>query len=118
MKLAKRVSHLSSSPTLAVMEEAARLRAEGKEIVDFSIGEPDFNTPNNIKLKGHEAIDKNFTRYTAAAGIKDLREAVAFTYKSQYNVNYSPQVVVNSCGAKITSFNVAFLLFEEDHVVL
>ena len=118
MKLAKRVSHLTSSPTLAVMEEAARLRAEGREIIDFSVGEPDFNTPNNIKLKGHEAIDKNFTRYTAAAGIKDLREAVALKYKNQYNVNYSPQEVVISCGAKHTLFNLAFVLFEEGDEVL
>src|SRR5207247_351243 len=118
MKLAKRVSHLSSSPTLAVMEEAARLRTEGKEIIDFSIGEPDFNTPENIKQKGHEAIDKNFTRYTAASGIKDLREAVALKYKNQYNANYSMQEVVISCGAKHTLFNLAFVLFEQGDEVL
>src|SRR2546422_2445495 len=118
MKLAKRVSHLSSSPTLAVMEEAARLRAEGREIIDFSIGEPDFNTPDNIKLKGREAIDKNFTRYTAAAGIKDLREAVALKYRNQYNQNYSMQEVAISCGAKHTLFNLAFVLFEEGDEVL
>jgi aspartate aminotransferase len=118
MKLAKRVSHLSSSPTLAVMEEAARLRTEGKEIIDFSIGEPDFNTPENIKLKGHEAIDENFTRYTAAAGIKDLREAVTLKYRNQYNVNYSMQEVVISCGAKHTLFNLAFVLFEQGDEVL
>jgi aspartate aminotransferase len=118
MKLAKRVSNLSSSPTLAVMEEAARLRAEGREIIDFSIGEPDFNTPDNIKLKGREAIDKNFTRYTAAAGIKDLREAVALKYRNQYNQNYSMQEVAISCGAKHTLFNLAFVLFEKGDEVL
>ena len=118
MKLAKRVSQLSSSPTMAVMEEAARLRAEGKEIIDFSVGEPDFNTPDNIKLKGHEAIDKNFTRYTAAAGIKDLREAVVQKYSRQYGVNYTLSEVAISCGAKHTLFNLAFVLLDEGDEVL
>ena len=62
MKLAKRFSQLSSSPTMAVSAEAARLKAEGKEIIDFSVGEPDFHTPENIKVKGHDAIAKNFTK--------------------------------------------------------
>jgi aspartate aminotransferase len=118
MKLAKRVGSLSSSPTMAVMEEAARLRADGREIIDFSIGEPDFNTPENIKSKGHEAIDRNFTRYTPAAGIKDLREAVVLKYKTQYKVDYSVSEVAISCGAKHTLFNLAFVLFEEGDEVL
>jgi aspartate aminotransferase len=118
MKLAKRVRSLSSSPTMAVMEEAARLRSEGREIIDFSIGEPDFNTPENIKSKGHEAIDRNFTRYTPSAGIKDLREAVVLKYKKQYHVDYSVSEVAISCGAKHTLFNLAFVLFEDGDEVL
>ena len=117
MKLAKRVGSLSSSPTMAVMD-AARLRADGREIIDFSIGEPDFNTPENIKSKGHEAINRNFTRYTPAAGIKDLREAVVLKYKTQYKVDYSVSEVAISCGAKHTLFNLAFVLFEEGDEVL
>jgi aspartate aminotransferase len=103
---------------MVVMEEAARLRAEGRDIVDFSVGEPDFNTPDNIKQIGHEAIDKNFTRYTGAAGIKDLREAVARRYQTLYGVDYTLQEVVISCGAKHTLFNVAFVLFEAGDEVL
>jgi len=118
MKLAKRVGSLSSSPTMAVMEEAARLRNEGREIIDFSIGEPDFNTPDNIKSKGREAIDRNFTRYTPSAGIKDLREAVVLKYKNQHQVDYSVSEVAISCGAKHTLFNLAFVLFEEGDEVL
>jgi aspartate aminotransferase len=119
MKLAKRVSQLSSSPTMAVTAEAARLKAEGKEIIDLSVGEPDFNTPENIKLKGHDAIAKNFTRYPPAGGITDLREAVALKYKNQYGVDYTAAEVAISCGAKHTLFNLAFVLFEEgDEVVL
>jgi aspartate aminotransferase len=118
MVLAKRVSNLSSSPTMAVMEDAARLRAQGKEIIDLSIGEPDFNTPDHIKLTGHDAIDKNFTRYTAAAGIKDLREAVALKYRQRYGTDYSIDEVAISCGAKHTLFNLAFILFEEGDEVL
>ena len=103
---------------MAVSEEANRLRAEGRSVVDFSIGEPDFNTPDNIKGVGHRAIDDNFTRYTSAPGIKDLREAVVEKYRRQYGVEYSVPEVVISCGAKHTLFNLAFALFEEGDEVL
>lgn len=103
---------------MAVSEEANRLRAEGRSVVDFSIGEPDFNTPDNIKGRGHRAIDDNFTRYTSAPGIKDLREAVVEKYRRQYGVDYSVPEVVISCGAKHTLFNLAFALFEEGDEVL
>jgi aspartate aminotransferase len=116
--LAQRVGTLSSSPTMIVMEEAGRLRAEGREVVDFSVGEPDFNTPDNIKQKGHEAIDANFTRYTVSAGVKPLREAVARKYREQYAVDYSWQEVVISCGAKQALFNVAFVLLDPGDEVL
>ncbi len=118
MRLAKRVGRLSPSPTMAVSEEANRLRSEGRSVVDFSIGEPDFNTPDNIKGVGHRAIDDNFTRYTSAPGIKDLREAVVEKYRRQYGVDYSVLEVVISCGAKHTLFNLAFALFEEGDEVL
>jgi len=103
---------------MAVSEEANRLRSEGRKVVDFSIGEPDFNTPDNIKGVGHRAIDDNFTRYTSAPGIKDLREAVMEKYHRQYGVDYSVPEVVISCGAKHTLFNLAFALFEEGDEVL
>ena len=118
MRLAKRVGRLSPSPTMAVSEEAKRLRSEGRKVVDFSIGEPDFNTPDNIKGGGHRAIDENFTRYTSAPGIQDLREAVVEKYRHQYGVDYSVPEVVVSCGAKHTLFNLAFVLFEEGDEVL
>ena len=118
MRLAKRVGRLSASPTMAVAAEASRLRSEGREVVDFSIGEPDFNTPDNIKGRGHRAIDENFTRYTSAPGIQDLREAVVEKYRHQYGVDYSVPEVVVSCGAKHTLFNLAFVLFEEGDEVL
>jgi aspartate aminotransferase len=103
---------------MVVASEAARLKAEGKEIIDLSVGEPDFNTPENIKLKGHDAITKNFTRYPPAGGITDLRQAVALKYKNQYGVDYSMAEVAISCGAKHTLFNLAFVLFEEGDEVL
>ena len=118
MKLAERVSQLSPSPTMAVSAEASRLRASGQEVIDFSIGEPDFNTPDNIKNEGHQAIDGNFTRYTAAAGIKDLKEAVVNKYQSQYGIEYTLPEVVISCGAKHTLFNLAFVLFDKGDEVL
>ena len=118
MKLAERVSQLSPSPTMAVSAEASRLRASGQEVIDISIGEPDFNTPDNIKNEGHQAIDGNFTRYTAAAGIKDLKEAVVNKYQSQYGIEYTLPEVVISCGAKHTLFNLAFVLFDKGDEVL
>src|SRR2546423_12391370 len=76
MKLASRISRISFSKTMAVMEAAVKLREQGIDVVDFGPGEPDFPTPENIKQAGIKAIQSDFTKYTPIGGIKDLRKAI------------------------------------------
>ncbi len=80
---ADRMSQVSVSATLKVAAEAERLRRAGHSVVDFSAGEPDFPTPEHVKAAAKAAIDANFTRYTAAAGIPELREAICARYKAR-----------------------------------
>ena len=77
MKFAKRLSGISPSSTMTVMLKAQQLRDQGVDVIDLSVGEPDFNTPDSIKLAGVEAIRENRTKYTSTAGILELRQAVA-----------------------------------------
>jgi aspartate aminotransferase len=118
MKLAERICRISESPTLAVSARATAMRAEGKNVIDFSAGEPDFPTPENIKRKGIEAIQSNFTKYTATAGIKKLRDGVAERYKQKYAYPFTSQNVILSNGAKQALFNLFLCLVETDNEVL
>ncbi len=118
MKLAERVSRISESPTLAVSARAAAMRAAGIDVIDFSAGEPDFPTPNNIKKKGIHAIESNFTKYTPTAGIKKLRDAVAERYSQQYGYPFTAQNVILCNGAKQALFNLFLCLIEEGEEVL
>ena len=86
---AERMAQVSASATLKVAAEAERLRRAGFSVVDFSAGEPDFPTPEHVKAAGKAAIDANFTRYTVAPGIPELREAIAQRYRSDYGVEVS-----------------------------
>jgi aspartate aminotransferase len=118
MKLAERVCRISESPTLAVSAKASALRASGIDVIDFSAGEPDFPTPENIKKKGITAIESNFTKYTATAGIKELRDAVAKRYQEKYGYPFTAQNVILSNGAKQGLFNLFLCLVEEGEEVL
>src|SRR5678809_1277141 len=97
---AKRLANVSVSATLKVAAEAERLRREGYDVVDFSAGEPDFPTPEHVKAAGKAAIDANFTRYTVAPGIPELREAISKRYKALYDVDVSPAEVLMTVGGK------------------
>ncbi len=77
MKLTKRMANISPSPTMAVMQAAQELKSQGIDVVDLGVGEPDFPTPQSIKQAGIDAIEGDFTKYTAAAGIPELRQEVA-----------------------------------------
>lgn len=118
MKLAERVLRISESPTLAVSAKASALRAKGIDVIDFSAGEPDFSTPQNIKKKGIHAIESNFTKYTATAGIKKLREAVAERYTQAYGYPFTAQNVILSNGAKQALFNLFLCLIDPGDEVL
>jgi aspartate aminotransferase len=115
---AQRLAQVSASATLKVAAEAERLRRAGFNVVDFSAGEPDFPTPDHVKEAGKAAIDANFTRYTAAAGIPELREAVCGRYKRDYGVDITAAEVLMTAGGKQALFNAALALFDPGDEVI
>ena len=115
---AKRLANVSVSATLKVAAEAERLRREGYDVVDFSAGEPDFPTPEHVKAAGKAAIDANFTRYTVAPGIPELRQAICDRYKQDYGVDITPPEVLITVGGKQALFNAALALFDPGDEVI
>ncbi|NPA60097.1 MAG: pyridoxal phosphate-dependent aminotransferase [Epsilonproteobacteria bacterium] len=104
--LTNRVNTLSESITIAITTKAQELKAQGKDILSFSAGEPDFNTPQVIKDAAIKAIDEGFTKYTAVDGIIELREAIATKLKRDNNLTYAPNQIIANNGAKHTLFNL------------
>src|SRR5438270_13869613 len=86
--IADRISSISVSSTMKVMADADKLRREGVDVVDFSAGEPDFPTPDNIKQAAIRAIHENFTKYTPATGTAELKQAVVEYHKGQFGTGY------------------------------
>jgi aspartate aminotransferase len=115
---AQRLAQVSASATLKVAAEAERLRRAGVDVVDFSAGEPDFHTPEHIKAAGKAAIDANFTRYTAAAGIPELREAICARYTRDYGIEVTPAEVLLTAGGKQALFNSALALLDQGDEVI
>jgi aspartate aminotransferase len=115
---AQRLAQVSASATLKVAAEAERLRRAGFSVVDFSAGEPDFPTPEHVKAAGKAAIDANFTRYTVAPGIPELREAICARYKLDYGVEFSPAEVLVTVGGKQALINTALALFDAGDEVI
>lgn len=116
--LAKRMSRTTTSPTLKVLLEADRLKAAGVDIVDFGAGEPDFPTPEFVKAAGRRAIDQNFTKYTPAAGIAELKAAIIARYRQDYGVEYAEREVMVTAGGKQALFNIALALFDAGDEVI
>ena len=118
-QLSDRINNLSTSATLAMAAKARELRAEGKDIIGLSLGEPDFNTPDFIKNAAIEAIHQNYNSYTPVDGYIDLKAAIRTKFKRDNNLEYSlPQIVV-STGAKQALFNIASVMLNEgDEVIL
>jgi aspartate aminotransferase len=115
---AKRLAQVSVSATLKVAAEADRLKRAGYDVVDFSAGEPDFATPDHVKAAGTAAIDANFTRYTVAAGMQELREAICARYHEDYGISVSPAEVLMTVGGKQALFNAALALFDPGDEVI
>jgi aspartate aminotransferase len=109
--LAERTKRVGASPTMQVALEADRLRRQGVDVVDLGAGEPDFPTPEHIKAAGRAAIDADFTKYTAAAGTPELRQAIAARYRASYGVDYAESEVIVCAGGKQALYNVAMALF-------
>lgn len=119
MRFSERASKLEISSTLVVMNEAQRMRASGIDVVDLSIGEPDFPTPEHIKAAAKRALDENFTKYTNASGIPELRSAIAERYEKDYGVRVKPSQVMASVGGKQALFNALVALVDPgDEVIL
>jgi len=109
---------IKPSPTLAITARAQALRAEGRDIIGFGAGEPDFDTPDHIKRAAIQALEEGFTKYTPVGGIDELKDAVAAKLNEEHHLQYNRSQIFVSCGAKHTLFNLAQVLFEEGDEVL
>lgn len=119
LKLSDRVQLIKPSPTLAVTNRAAELRAEGKDIIGLGAGEPDFDTPDHIKKAATEAIANGFTKYTAVDGTPGLKSAIIDKLKKDNGLEYQANQVLVSCGGKQSFFNMSLALINPgDEVVI
>lgn len=117
--LSDRINSLPTSQTLAMAAKARELRAEGKDIIGLSLGEPDFNTPDFIKEAAIEAIHQNYNSYTPVDGYLELKEAICKKFKRDNKLNYRPSQIVVSTGAKQSIANVAQVLLNPgDEIIL
>ena len=119
MKLASRVAKVKPSETLAITAKVNVLRAQGRDVIGFGAGEPDFDTPDHIKQAAIRAIEAGFTKYTPVGGTDELKDAIIDKLKVDNSLEYKRSQVVVSCGAKHTLYNLAQALFEEgDEVII
>ncbi|PCH90953.1 MAG: aspartate aminotransferase [Bacteroidetes bacterium] len=116
--LSDRINRLSESQTLAMTRKSRELTAQGIDVINLSIGEPDFDTPQFIKDAAKKAIDENFSHYTPVPGYQDLREAISNKFKRDNNLDYSPDQIVVSTGAKQSIANVVLALVNPGDEVL
>ena len=116
--LSNRINSLSESETLAMTQKSRELKALGHDVINLSIGEPDFNTPEFIKLAAKEAIDQNFTHYPPVPGYPELREAICKKLKRDNNLDYTPDQIVVSTGAKHSIANVMLALVNPSDEVI
>jgi aspartate aminotransferase len=117
--VSRRVQRVKPSPTLAVTARAARLKAEGQDIIGLGAGEPDFDTPTHIQDAGVAAIRSGFTRYTAVEGINELKDAVIGKFKRDNGIEYTRAQILVSSGAKQTIYNLcAAILDPEDEAII
>ena len=114
-----RVNRIEISATMAVVAEAAKLKAGGADLVEFGAGEPHFATPQHIKDAAIAAIQQNFTRYTAVSGIPELRAAIVKRHATDFGSNYKPEEAIVSTGGKLALFNAIQVLVDHgDEVIL
>ena len=117
--LSERILNMATSATLAMAAKARELRAEGKDIIGLSLGEPDFNTPDFIKSAAKQAIDDNYNSYTPVDGYAELKQAIITKFKRDNNLTYTQSQIVVSTGAKQCLANVALVLLNKgDEVIL
>ncbi|HEY8394211.1 MAG TPA: aminotransferase class I/II-fold pyridoxal phosphate-dependent enzyme, partial [Thermaerobacter sp.] len=119
MHLSARARAIQPSVTIAIDSRAKELRAAGEHVINLSAGEPDFPTPDFVKQAGIAAIQQNFTRYTPAAGIRELREAIAAKHERDNGVRYEWDEIVVSAGGKHALFNTFMAICDPgDQVII
>ncbi len=119
MSLSRRVQAIKPSPTLAVAARAAKLKAEGKDIIGLGTGEPDFDTPQHIKDAAIAAINKGFTKYTAVGGTPSLKQAIIAKFKRDNDLDYTAKQILVSCGGKQSFFNLVLSVINPgDEVII
>ncbi|MBP5395496.1 MAG: aminotransferase class I/II-fold pyridoxal phosphate-dependent enzyme, partial [Bacteroidales bacterium] len=117
--LSDRILQMAASETLAMTQAARDLKAQGKDVISLSIGEPDFNTPETIKEAAKKAIDDNFSHYPPVPGYADLKEAVCKKFKRDNNLDFTPDQIIVSTGAKQSIYQVVQCLVNPgDEVVI
>lgn len=112
------VNRLAPSATLAMSQKSAELKAQGVDIINLSVGEPDFNTPDHIKAAAHRAIDENYSRYSPVAGYPALRQAIVAKLKQENGLDYDAQQIVVSNGAKQCVCNAVMAVVSEGEEVI
>jgi aspartate aminotransferase len=119
VKIASRVSRIQPSLTLAVSAKAAKLRSQGVDVIAFGVGEPDFDTPDNVKQAAIAALHKGVGKYTAVAGTAELRAAVAEELNRAHGTRHAPENIIVSVGAKHSLYNLFMAMLDEgDEVVI
>ena len=117
--ISNRILNMAESETLAMTAKARELKAQGKDVISLSIGEPDFNTPDTVKDAAKQAIDDNFTHYPPVPGYADLREAISKKFKRDNNLDYKPEQIVVSTGGKQAIYQVVQCLVNPgDEVII
>lgn len=117
-RLSERIKKINPSPTLAITAKAKKLKSEGKDVLSFAAGEPDFDTPEPVKAAAIEAINSGFTKYTPTTGIPELKKLICEKFRKDNQLSYIPEQIVVSCGAKHSIFNVIFVLVDKNDEVL
>ncbi len=119
MRLSERAQAIKPSPTLAINARAKALKASGVDIISFGVGEPDFDTPENIKDAAIKAIKDGFTKYTPVGGIDELKTAIIEKFKNDNGLAYEKDEIIVSCGAKHSLYNIAEALFNPgDEIII
>jgi aspartate/methionine/tyrosine aminotransferase len=116
--ISEKVQRIGASPTLKISAKAKAMRAEGADVIDLSVGEPDFPTPENVKEAGIKAIRDNFTKYTVSDGILSLRQAIAKRLMEDTGLEYPPKQIIVSAGAKSSLFHLVQALVDEGEEVI
>jgi aspartate aminotransferase len=117
--LARRLGLIKPSPTIAVTQKAAELKAQGRDVIGLGAGEPDFDTPEHIKAAAKAALDRGETKYTAVAGTLELRRAIAAKFKRDNGLDYGPEQITVGCGGKQVIYNALLATLDPgDEVVV